>query len=638
MCGIAGIAAPRGEVDPDLLRAMARALEHRGPDDEGLWAAGGTGLAMRRLAVIDVTGGRQPLFSEDRRVVVVCNGEIYNHRALRRELEARGHRFATGSDAEVVVHLYEDAGYRCVERLRGMFAFAVWDACRGELLLARDRIGKKPLYWTHHGGTLRFASEPRAILQDPAVPRDVDPFAIDAFLVRGYVPHDRCAFAALHKLPPACTLRWRPRAGGAPRIERWWHLAHEPCEALGFDEAQEVVRTAILDAVAARLEADVPLGAHLSGGLDSSVVVAAMARTSPGRVRTFSVGFDDEIDESHHARAVARHVGTEHTELRLEPVHAGLLPRLAWHYGEPFADAAALPTFLLAETTRRAVTVALNGDGGDEAFGGYRRYRWMAASRVPGALPPGVWRGLASALRRPWRGSDGGAPPARAARLADRLALPPPRRYADLDTLVRVEDRARLYGPALAEPLRTGEPLGPIEAAWSRHPELGWVDRATATDVETYLPDDLLAKVDIASMAHGLEVRSPLLDHHLLELCARLPPGAKRRPGRPKALLRAIARDWLPPEIVDRRKQGFGMPVAGWLRHELRGLAEDVLLDPVASARGFHRPGEVRRLLAEHAEGRDHWRSLWGLLTLELWFRTCVDAPVATPERLPVLA
>ena len=364
---------------------------------------------MRRLAIIDLVHGDQPLYSEDRKVVLVLNGEIYNHVALREDLVKRGHRFSGGSDAEVVVHLWEELGPGCVERLRGMFAFAIWDERRRELFLARDRLGKKPIFYAHNEGWLSFASEPRAILQDPVVSREVDPTAIDAYLVNQYVPHGLCAFRHLRKLAPGSTLSWRP--GEQPRTRRYWRLEYEPKEAMSDDDAAARLREAILEATRLRLMSDVPIGAFLSGGVDSSIVVAAMAMTSGGTVRTFSVSFADaRFDEAPYARRVAAQYGTDHTELECGPPGPALLPRLAWHFGEPFADPAALPTFQLAELMRDHVTVALNGDGGDESFAGYRRYWQLAGTLRQTSCRSrqgdnwrglcAVWQGATRAVRR----------------------------------------------------------------------------------------------------------------------------------------------------------------------------------------------------------------------------------------------
>jgi asparagine synthase (glutamine-hydrolysing) len=625
MCGIAGVISARAPVDPAQLGRMCESLRHRGPDSLGTHVQGGVGLGIRRLAVIDLVSGDQPLYSEDGRVVLVLNGEIYNHEELRRELAGRGHRFATGSDAEVVVHLWEELGPRCVERLRGMFAFAVWDERSAELFLARDRVGKKPLFWAQTADALVFGSEPRAVLDHPGVGRDVDLAAIDAFLVNQYVPHGRSAFRALRKLPPASTLRWRP-GRGAPVVERWWRLEYTPKRRVTLEDAAEELRAQVLDAVRLRLRSDVPLGAFLSGGLDSSVVVAAMARTAAEPVDTFTAAFPGTpVDESHHARRVAARYGTRHHELEVGPPAPEVLPRLAWHFGEPFADPAALPTFQLSELVAGHVTVALNGDGGDESFAGYERYRQLvltlAADRAPRRARAGVARALAAVAG----GTAGRAPLPRAARLAGRLALDPPRRYADLFRFLRDDDRRRLYTPALRGAVLGHDPLGHVVAAWEASAGLEPFDRLMATDLETYLADDLLAKVDVASMAHSVEVRSPLLDTELMGWAARLPVELKASRHGGKRLLRHAALAWLDEDLVDRPKQGFAVPVASWLRGPLRESCEDLLLDRRARDRGLFVPAEVERLLREHREGFDHAEPLWALLMLELWFRTCVD-------------
>jgi len=637
MCGIAGKVTDGAPVERALLEQMCRALHHRGPDGEGTYVEGPVALGMRRLAIIDLVTGDQPLVSEDGQVTVVFNGEIYNHEPLRAELRGRGHSLSSGSDGEVIVHLWEELGPRCVERLRGMFAIAVWDARRRELFLARDRLGKKPLWYAVRDGALWFASEPRAILQDPAVPRDVDLRAVDAYLVNQYVPHDRSCFAALRKLPPASRLLWKP--GGEPQVERYWRLEYEPKAPLREAEAAERVRELVLESTRLRLMSDVPIGAFLSGGVDSSGVVAAMAMTSAEPVRTFAAHFHGAPDdELRYARMVAERYGTDHRELEIGPADASVLPRLAWHYGEPFADPAALSTFQLSETMREHVTVALNGDGGDEAFAGYRRYWQIDFTRRFEALPAPLRRGVAAALTRAAGGIEGTAALPRAARLAHRLALHPARRYADLFRYVTDAQRAALYGPRLQAAVVGNDPLEHVVRAWDERPGLDWVDRLLATDLDTYLPDDLLAKVDVASMAASLEVRSPLLDHELMELAATLPVSMKARRPHGKLLLREALRPWLPDAVLDHPKRGFDAPVSRWLREQLSELPRDVLLDPAAQARGLFAPGAVERLMDEHAAGVDRGKQLWALVNLELWFRTCVDAAPAVPQDIPALA
>lgn len=620
MCGIAGKITGGRPVPRPLIGAMCDRMLHRGPDAEGLFVDGHVALGMRRLAIIDLDHGDQPIRSEDGSLVLVLNGEIYNHVELREELRARGHVFAGGSDAEVVVHLWEDHGPACLSRLRGMFAFALWDTRSEELFLVRDRVGKKPLAWAEVDGGIAFASEIEALLADPAVSRDVDPVALDAFLVNQYVPGHRCAFRHVHKLPPAGILRWR--AGRRPRIERWWHLEYSPKVDIDPRDAEALVREQLLDATRIRLRSDVPLGAFLSGGLDSAAVVAAMSRCASGPVRTFSVRFGErDYDETPWARAVAQHCGTDHHELEVGAVDAAELGFLQRRFGEPFADPAALPTLLLSRLTGEHVTVVLSGDGGDEAFAGYRRYRQLAMTRGADRLPSGLRARAAAALARIASGTEGREMLPRAARLAARLAMDPAHRYADLFRYLTDAQRGTLYGPALREAVEAADPLAHVAGAWDSRDGLGDVDRLMAVDLDTYLPDDLLAKVDVTSMAASLEVRSPLLDHQLLEIAALLPEDLKHD----KRVLRDAVRPWLPGEVVDRRKHGFAVPVGDWLRDELRTLPEDVLLDPSSLARGLFDPHAVRRFVAEHHAGRDHGKQLWAMVAVELWHRELVD-------------
>jgi len=630
VCGIAGKLSLEGPVDRALVEAMCATIRHRGPDSHGAFTDDGVGLGVQRLRVIDLETGDQPIYNEDESVVIVLNGEIYNYRELRDELEQRGHRFKTKGDTEVIVHLYEEVGERCVERLRGMFAFALWDRRERRLVLARDRIGKKPLFYAQDGATLWFASEPRAILADRQAPRGVDYDAIDCYVEFSYVPDPLCAFAGLRKLPPAHTMTWR---GEPAEPRRYWRLDHSaPPETADESEWPELIRERLLEATRLRLRSDVPVGAFLSGGVDSSAVVAAMARTSPDPIRTFSIGFDvGAYDETAHARAVADMYGTEHEEIRVEPRAVELLPRLVWHYGEPFADPSAVPSFYLAEATRRHVTVALTGDGGDESFAGYERYgvhdvahRLRRLGR-PGAVLLSAIGSESSALR----------PRRAAAWLGAALRQPPVEQYRHTIANFKGDFRERLYEPDLLAAV--GGPRGgsadrlfadAFEAASA--PSL--TERLVELDVATYLPGDLLVKMDIASMAHSLEVRSPLLDHVLMETAARLPLGASLARGRSKRVLRDAVRDWLPASVLERPKMGFRVPVDEWLRGELRDLPADVLLDPRSTARGLFRRTEVERLIADHRDRTaDNGLRIWALVQLELWFQTYVDATHPAP-------
>ena len=638
MCGIAGKVSAQGGVDPALLERMCAAIEHRGPDSRGTFVEPGVGLGIQRLRVIDLETGDQPIQNEDGSVVVVLNGEIYNYRELRDELEGRGHRFSTRSDTEVLVHLYEDRGDDCVEALRGMFAFAIWDRRRRRLLLARDRLGKKPLFYAERNGELWFASEARAILQDPAIPRDMDPAAIDAFLRLQYVPSPASAFRALGKLPPAHRLVWED---GRSKISRYWQLSMVPDDSYGSEEEmKERVRAELLEATRLRLRSDVPLGAFLSGGVDSSAVVAAMAKTSSTPVKTFSIGFDvASFDETEHAREVAELFGTEHEEFRVQPEAVSVLPRLVWHYGEPFGDQAAIPTMYLAELTRRHVTVALTGDGGDENFAGYLHHQSALRFERLSILPPSVAGLAVPPLDTVGDGPRGDSFRSRARRTAHVVSAPTPgARYERILSHYYDSELADLYAPEF----RAGLPSDSVAAHAIRDPYEAsdapeTLGRALDADINSLLPGSFLVKVDIASMAHALEVRSPLLDHRFVEMAASLPASVKLDHGSSKRIFKDALRPWIPDHILDRPKQGFAVPVSDWLRGRLRDLPKDVLLDPRAVQRGIFRPEAVRRTIDRHESGReDLGKRIWLLIQLELWNQTFVDAPRSDPLALNV--
>jgi asparagine synthase (glutamine-hydrolysing) len=633
MCGIAGQARAGGApVEEETIARMCAAQEHRGPDQRGLHIADGIGLGIQRLRIIDLAGGDQPVSNEDGSVVVVLNGEIYNYAELRERLLRAGHSLATEGDTEVIAHLYEEEGVECLRHLHGMFCFALWDSRRRRLFVARDRVGKKPLYYSARGGELSFASELQALVQDPAVGREVDPEAIDSYLAYGYVPAPGSIFRGVAKLPPAHRLVYED---GALTVERYWRLDYAAKRPVGdVEELHERIRDSLRTAVRRRLVADVPVGAFLSGGIDSSAVVAAMAEHSPQPVKTFSIGFADAaFDELPRAQLVAERFGTDHHELVVEPDAVAMLPKLVRHYGEPFGDHSALPCFYLAELARDQVTVALNGDGGDESFAGYQRYSSnMLAARLD-RLPAGLRRALAAAGAGAGKTSDPRALRSRLQRFSGRLAVGRQQRYLDQMSVFDAAQRSALY---TAEFARTVAPAVADEALlgpWREASGSELLDQLLEVDATVYLPGDLLAKIDIATMAFSLEARSPLLDHELMELAASIPAEHKARGAQRKIALRGALRGWLPDEVLDGRKQGFELPVARWLRADLAPFAREVLLDRAAAERGWARPEAVAALLDEHLAGAEHGRRLWSLLSLELWAQETLDA---VPE--PALA
>jgi len=627
MCGIGGKVDFAGPVDAGLLQRMCELMVHRGPDERGVFNEDGAGLAMQRLAIIDVARGQQPVFDESGDVVAVMNGEIYNHAELQAELGVRGHRFSSHVDTAVIPHLYEEYGTDMFQRLRGMFAIALWDRRRRRLVLARDRVGKKPLFWARRGPRVWFASTVRAMLADPEIPRDVDPRAIAAYLALQYVPHPMSAFAALRKLAPAS---WVAIDADGEEHGTYWSLTYsDELRDVARAEVEERLLATMRDAVAVRLESEVPLGAFLSGGIDSSAVVALMAEASSEPVRTFSIGFPDEgFDELPYAREVANRFGTEHHEFVVEPHAVEIMPELARHYGEPFADPSAIPCFYLAELTKRHVTVALNGDGGDESFAGYSRYaRAQWVNRLD-ELTPGVKRGLpvltgALAAGAPFQSSR-----SRAARVSRALASSPLERYAAAVSDLTPAERSDLLEPAFRAALGGWEPECVLAPAWESVPGRSSLNHMLATDVDTYLPDDLLVKMDVASMAYSVEARSPLLDHHVMELAARLPEHWKQTRGRGKRILTSAVRHLLPASVLDRPKMGFNVPLSRWFRTELRDLPAEILCGADAAVRAYVRPEAVERLIREHhEERRDHSLKLWTLVQLELWHREVVSQP-----------
>lgn len=595
---------------------MCGAIVHRGPDDEGVYVDSQAAVGMRRLSIIDVEGGHQPIFNEAGTVCVVLNGEIYNFRELREELEGKGHRFRTRSDTEVIVHLYEEAGEGCVQRLNGMFAFAVWDAERRRLLLARDRLGVKPLYlWISDSGVF-FASELKALLALPHVPRSLDLTALDDYLCYLYVPGPRSIFEGIQKLQPAHLLVHDANAGAA-RISRYWDLEFQPDPTITEERALGEFRDLLSKAVRDRLVCDVPFGAFLSGGLDSSTVVALMSGELDLAVRTFSIGWPGlDGNETEYAAVVARRFATEHTEIVLEePDLRRLLETLAVYLDEPFGDPSTAPSYLMSQAARREVKMVLSGDGGDELLAGYSGFLYNVWADKAARLPAAVRR-LAAAVARAVPGGE------KAVRLLEQAERPLAERWAWSRAVLKPDARAELYSPDLLRALNGYRPGDFLRSTLEAAGGPDTISRLQEVLIRHYLPDDVLTKVDRASMACSLEVRSPLLDYRLFEFSARLPSHLKLRGRRTKYLLRRAMEGTLPDHITSRPKQGFTPPTGHWFRSRLAGYARDVLLSQECLSRGYFKPSELKRLVEEHTSGqKDHGDRLWALVMLELWCR-----------------
>jgi asparagine synthase (glutamine-hydrolysing) len=616
MCGIAGIVSlsDRG-VELAELQDMCSAMVHRGPNSGGAYVGPGVALGMRRLSVIDLQTGDQPIRNEDGSVWVVLNGEIYNYRELRRHLTSRGHVFSTSGDTETIVHLYEEYGVDCVDRLRGMYAFALWDARTGQLLLARDRIGIKPLYYTVSGGRLVFASELKAILELPEIERTLNWHAVDELFTFSVTPAAQSIIEGVRKLEPGHVLVAGPDR--EPRVSRYWDLRFEPDH--GRSETYFVVklRELLEESVQLHLASDVPLGAFLSGGLDSSAVVATAARLTSEPVKTFSIGFADaDYDESGHARTVAAHLGTDHHELVLEPNALDIVEELAWFLDEPFGDASAIPTYMVSKLAAEHVTVVLSGDGGDELFGGYDKYVVESREReyrLPGALR----RMLAVASTTMPDGMRG-------RNFLRHFSLTGANRYLDAGTLFRRDAMQRLFRREVFTELAAFDPYRDVARDLAQAPD-HWLSVLQYLDVKRYLPLDILTKVDRMSMGHSIEARVPLLDHVLVEFAATIPPELKLRNGTTKYIFKQAMRSVLPDAIIDRRKQGFAVPLGRWFTGQLAGFARDLLLSDTSRRRGLFNPSYIEQLLAQLDSGRQLDLHLWTLISFEMWCRTFLD-------------
>jgi asparagine synthase (glutamine-hydrolysing) len=652
MCGIAGAGwSSNGEPLPEaVLKKMTDVLMHRGPDDAGEYFSDrgqstvtvrrdGAALGFRRLSIIDLSGGHQPLSNEDGTIWIAFNGEVYNYRELKPELESLGHQFRTASDTECIVHAYEQWGNDCVQHLRGMFAFAIWDERQRRLFLARDRMGQKPLVYRIANGRLAFASELKALLQIPGAPRDVDPRAVADFVTLQYVPHPRTMLTGYHKLPPAHWAEFDAQTGDL-KIHRYWRAPYarpdeqEPKKDLSDPAAiSAALRETLTEAVRLRMRSDVPFGAFLSGGVDSTIITGLMQQQTSQRVKTFSIGFSvKKYDERSYAREAATKLGTEHHEFVVDPSAVEMLPRLTWHYDEPFADSSAIPTMYLSQLTRQHVTVALSGDGGDELFAGYDRYRavelaaeidrWPWIFRAPLYSP--IWRYMPAPVQQKSRLRQ-------VKRFVAALGLAPERRYGNWMSIYDDGRRQSLFTPEFQRTLQGHDGLSFLLESYAACSEEDFVQRTTCVDTETYLPCDILTKVDIASMAFSLEARSPFMDHRVVELAAAIPRPLKLQKGLGKQILIKTFEDLLPKSIQTRPKMGFGVPLDHWFRNELREMITDTLLDSRTLGRGYFNAAAIRSMIDEHTRSQwDHSSRLWLLLVFELWHRKFIDGPVPT--------
>ena len=622
MCGICGIVDYRGEASDfeRRLPAMVRTLHHRGPDQSGTWTEARAGLGHARLSIIDLSDGRQPLSNEDGTVWITYNGEVYNFKDLREELLAKGHTFRTRTDTEVIVHLYEQEGIDCVKRLRGMFAFGIWDARRQTMYLVRDQIGIKPLYYTVLGGRLIFGSEIKAILAHGGVPREVREDALSDYLTFLYVPAPKSMFRDIWKLEAGYWLRFD--AQGLHKQEYWDLPRAEPLAGDRHRIEQELVER-LAESVRLQLVSDVPLGAFLSGGVDSSAVVAMMSRAGQQPVVTTSIGFDEEAySELPFARRVAERYRTQHHEEIVRPQATEVVETLAWHYDEPFADYSAVPTYYVSKAARQHVTVALSGDGGDENFAGYRRYRFdLVERRIRGVLPAWLRRWAVAPLARIYPKADWLPRPMRAKVTLGNIAADAETAYARSVSFLSDEERAALFTPDFARAIG-GYRSSDIIRGWMRKAARDGLDQLLYTDIKTYLVDDILTKVDRASMAVSLEVRPPLLDHTFVEFAYRIPAAMKIEHGQGKAVFKSALKPYLDDETLYRPKQGFTPPVGLWMRGPLRQMVGDLLLAPTAAYAPYVDPEKIRKAWQEHQVGlRDYTALLWAILMFELWAR-----------------
>jgi asparagine synthase (glutamine-hydrolysing) len=635
MCGICGrinLDSAKSRISKELMHRMCQTIIHRGPDSEGIYLSTEqhsdnipVGLGIRRLAIIDLQTGDQPIHNEDKSVWVVLNGEIYNFKVLREGLEKKGHIFYTQSDTEVIVHLYEESGIDFLKSLRGMFALALWDNNKKQLFLARDRLGKKPLCYARNSKYLIFASELKAILANPEIKKEIDSEALDYYLTYYYIPAPLTIFKQIRKLPPASYLACD--VNGNIRIEKYWELTYQEKQILTTKEYGTRVMDLLEEATKIRMVSDVPLGALLSGGIDSSAVVGLMAKHSTKPVKTFSIGFSEsDYSELKYAKLVANHFKTEHHEFIVTPKVIEILPKLVWHYSEPYADSSMLPSYYVANETRKHVTVALNGDGGDENFAGYPRYLAQKLISQP------LVRGLSKLIHHMILPSGSADPRkffTRLKRFTKVAHLSPAQRYLQWQLCFDAGNRQKLYQPWLRDEMkqaagRTTEDY--LLNLYKEAPAWTSLDRMLYTDMMSYLPDDLLVKMDIASMANSLESRSPFLDHKLVRFTSQIPSDLKLKGFTLKYILRKALKGFVPDRILIRGKMGFGVPISRWFRNDLKGYIQKMLASEIIRKRNYLQPEAVQHLMKEHFAGRvDNGARLWALLVLEIWFQTFID-------------
>ncbi len=646
MCGITGALWSSAEVavSRDELQRMVDALAHRGPDAQGSYwhqeDSIGIALGHRRLSIIDLQQGQQPMSNKDGSVQLVFNGEIYNYRELRETLIASGVEFRTCSDTEVILRLYEQKQEKCLPDLRGMFAFAIWDRNQNRLLLARDRLGQKPLVYRKESDRILFASELKSLLQIRDLPRKMNPEAIDLFLTYQYVPHPWSILEGFNKLPPAHFAIWE---NGTFRLQRYWsppfsQQQKEQSSSMAppsYAQAVQTLRDLLSEAVRLRLRSDVPLGAFLSGGIDSTIITGLMQREMSRPVETFSIGFDiAKYDETSYAREAARKLGTNHHEHPVSPSALKSLPKLIWHYDEPFADSSTIPTMALCEVTSRFVKVAITGDGGDELFAGYDRYRAVRLGKKLDSLPGFVKRCITSPV---WQKLPASVNQKTLLRKVKRFlgsaSLEPRSRYLQWIAIFQKMQREQLYTSEFRNSLHQFQADQWLPDVYLQIPGRDIVTQTTAVDLLTYLPCDILNKVDIASMSVGLECRSPFLDHKITEFTSRIPLDYKLKGKTGKRILRDAFPELIPDSILKRPKMGFGVPVDHWFRHELKPMLHDILLSDRALARGLFSPDAVHKLVEEHTSFRaDHSYRLWALLVLECWQRLFIDSTTIPSE------